>query len=188
MKRIEGGDPARGEGPAAPASIRVLGRQQLRYRLGSDWIYDSRGTPPFVREDYGGDVAHIIGLDRANHWQLGQQLHYDQSRANATRTGLWLARLGYQRRLRPGHATDTLSQMRLTLLGGAATDTRNGFRDNGLAYGVDAAAILFAGFGAQYTGLDWGLAIGAIAAPLFQWLAIKSNRQRLESILKPAAK
>jgi hypothetical protein len=121
-----------------------LGNQQIRYRLGSDWIYDSRGTPPFVREDYGGDVAHVIGLDQANHWQLGQQLHYDQSRANATRTGLWLARLGYQRRLRPGHALDSLSQMRLTVLGGVATDTRNGFRDNGLAYGLDAAAILFA--------------------------------------------
>jgi hypothetical protein len=123
----------------------LLGRrQQLRYRLGSEWIYDSRGTPPFVREDYSGDVAHIYALDKANHWQLGQQLHYDQSRANATRTGLWLGRLGYQRRLRPGHAVDSLSQLRLTVLGGLATDTRNGYKDSGLAYGVDLATLWFA--------------------------------------------
>ena len=122
----------------------VLGRQQLRYRLGSDWIYDSRGEPPFVREDYGADLAHIYALDRAQHWQVGQQVHYDQSRANATRTGLWLGRLGYQRRLRPAHATDSLSQLRLTVLGGLATDTRNGFSDTGLAYGLDAAAMFFA--------------------------------------------
>jgi hypothetical protein len=119
-------------------------RQQIRYRFGSDWIYDSRGTPPFVREDYGGDVAHLISLGQGGHWQVGQQIHYDQSRANATRTGLWLGRLGYQRRLRPGHPADSLSQLRVTLLGGAATDTRNGFKDDGYAFGADAAAILFA--------------------------------------------
>lgn len=118
-------------------------RQQIRYRFGSDWIYDSRGTPPFVREDYSGDVAHLIRLGRNGYWQAGQQIHYDQSRANATRTGLWLGRLSYQRRLRPGHPADTLSQMRVTLLGGGATDTRNGFQDDGFAYGFDAAALLF---------------------------------------------
>ena len=124
--------------------LRLGPRQQLRYRVGTDMIYDSRGTPPFVREDYGTDVAHVFTLDAANHWQLGQQLHYDQSRANATRTGLWLGRLGYQRRLRPGHPTDSLSQVRLTGLGGLATDRRNGRDDAGFAYGFDAAAILFA--------------------------------------------
>ena len=124
--------------------LRLGPRQQLRYRVGTDMIYDSRGTPPFVREDYGTDVAHVFTLDAANHWQLGQQLHYDQSRANATRTGLWLGRLGYQRRLRPGHPTDSLSQVRLTGLGGLATDRRNGRDDAGFAYGFDAAAIFFA--------------------------------------------
>ncbi len=118
-------------------------RQQLRYRVGTDMIYDSRGTPAFVREDYGADVAQVFTLDEANHWQLGQQLHYDQSRANATRTGLWLGRLGYQRRLRPTSPTDSLSQMRLTVLGGLATDRRNGRDDAGFAYGFDAAALLF---------------------------------------------
>ena len=118
--------------------------QQVRYRVGTDMIYDSRGTPPFVREDYGADVAHVFTLGAAQHWQLGQQLHYDQSRANATRTGLWLGRLGYHTRLRPGNATDTLSQMRLTVLGGLATDHRNGRSDAGAAYGFDAAAIYFA--------------------------------------------
>jgi len=118
-------------------------RQQLRYRVGSDWIYDSRGTPPFVRQDYGADVAHVFTLDAAQHWQLGQQLHYDQSRANATRTGLWLGRLGYQRRLRPGSSLDTLSQLHLTALGGLATDHRNGRSDAGVAYGFDAAALYF---------------------------------------------
>ena len=42
-------------------------RQQLRYRLGTDMIYDSRGVPPCVREDYGADVAHVFTLDAANH-------------------------------------------------------------------------------------------------------------------------
>ncbi len=124
--------------------LRLGPRQQLRYRVGTDMVYDSRGTPPFVREDYGADVAHVFALDAANHWQLGQQAHYDQSRANATRTGLWLGRLGYQRRLRPGHPTDSLSQLRLTGLGGLATDRRNGRDDAGFAYGFDAAAIFFA--------------------------------------------
>jgi len=124
--------------------LRLGARQQLRYRAGTDWIYDSRGTPPFVREDYGADLAHIYTLDAAQHWQVGQQLHYDQSRANATRTGLWLGRLGYARRLRPGSALDSVSQLRLTVLGGLATDRRNGREDAGLALGFDAAALLFA--------------------------------------------
>ncbi|MDO7850293.1 hypothetical protein [Hymenobacter convexus] len=123
--------------------LRLGPRQQLRYRVGSDWIYDSRGTPPFVRQDYGADVAHVFTLDAANHWQVGQQLHYDQSRANSTRTGLWLGRVGYQRRLRPGSPLDTLSQLHLTALGGLATDRRNGRDDAGVAYGFDAAAIYF---------------------------------------------
>ena len=124
--------------------LRLGRRQQLRYRVGTDMIYDSRGTPPFVREDYGADVAQVFTLDAANHWQLGQQVHYDQSRANATRTGLWLGRLGYQRRLRPGNPTDSLSQVHLTVLGGLATDRRNGRDDAGLAVGFDAAALYFA--------------------------------------------
>ena len=123
--------------------LRLGPRQQLRYRVGTEWVYDSRGQPPFVREDYGADLAHIIGLGTNQHWQVGQQLHYDQSRANNTRTGLWLGRVGYQRRLRPGLATDSLSQLRLTVLGGLATDRRNGRQDAGLAYGFDAAAIYF---------------------------------------------
>ncbi len=124
--------------------LRLGPRQQLRYRLGTDMIYDARGTPPLVREDYGADVAQVFALGAAGHWQLGQQLHYDQSRANATRTGLWLGRLGYAARLRPGHATDSLSQLRITVLGGLATDHRNGRSDAGFAYGFDAAAIFFA--------------------------------------------
>ena len=123
--------------------LRLGPRQQLRYRVGTDMIYDSRGTPPFVREDYGADVADVFTLDAANHWQLGQQAHYDQSRANATRTGLWLGRLGYQRRLRTASPADTLSQMRLTVLGGLATDRRNGREDAGFAFGFDAAALYF---------------------------------------------
>ena len=115
-------------------------RQQIRYRMGSDWIYDNRGTPPFVREDYGADISHVIALDKNNRWLAGQQIHYDQSRANATRTGLWLARLGYQRPLR---ANDSLSFLRLTALGGLATDTRNGHHDAGFAYGMDAVAVFF---------------------------------------------
>ena len=117
-------------------------RQLLRYRLGSEWIYDDRGTPPFIREDYAADVAHLYLLDAAGHWQVGQQLHYDQSRANATRTGLWLGRLGYQHLLRSAH--DSLSQFRLTGLVGLATDTRNGHQDSGFAYGLDAAMLFFA--------------------------------------------
>lgn len=124
--------------------LRLGPRQQLRYRLGTDMIYDTRGTPPFVREDYAADLAQVFTLDAAGRWQLGQQLHYDQSRANATRTGLWLGRLGYQRRLRPGQPADSLSQLRLTVLGGLATDRRNGRDDAGLAYGFDAAALFFA--------------------------------------------
>ena len=123
--------------------LRLGPRQQLRYRVGTDMVYDSRGTPPFVREDYGADLAHVITLDAADHWQVGQQLHYDQSRANATRTGLWLGRLGYRRRLHAASPTDSLSQMQLTVLGGLATDRRNGRQDAGLAFGFDAAALYF---------------------------------------------
>ena len=123
--------------------LRLGPRQQLRYRVGTDMVYDTRGTPPFVREDYGADVAQVFTLDAANHWQLGQQVHYDQSRANATRTGLWLGRLGYQHRLRPGAAPDSLSQLSVTVLGGLATDRRNGRSDAGLAVGFDAAALYF---------------------------------------------
>ena len=129
---------------SARGHLRLGPRQQLRYQVGSDWIYDARGEPPFVREDYGADLAHIYALGLAGRWHVGQQVHYDQSRANATRTGLWLGRLGYQRRLRPGYATDSLSQLRLTVLGGMATDSRNGFHDTGLAYGLDAATMVFA--------------------------------------------
>ena len=119
----------------------VLGpRQQLRYRLGSEWIYDNRGTPPFVREDYAADLAYVYALVPDGRWQLGQQLHYDQSRANATRTGLWLGRLGYQRPLRP---RDSLSVLRVVGLAGLATDARNGRRDAGFAYGFDALVLLF---------------------------------------------
>ena len=123
--------------------LRLGPRQQLRYRVGTDMVYDSRGTPPFVREDYGADVAHVFTLDAADHWQLGQQVHYDQSRANATRTGLWLGRLGYRRRLRAASPTDSLSQMQVTVLGGLATDRRNGREDAGFAYGFDVAALYF---------------------------------------------
>lgn len=125
----------------ARGQLALGARQLLRYRLGSEWIYDDRGTPPFIREDYAADIAHIYLLDAAGHWQIGQQLHYDQSRANATRTGLWQGRLGYQHLLHPKH--DSLSQFRLTALAGLATDTRNGRHDSGLAYGLDAAVIFF---------------------------------------------
>ena len=42
--------------------LRLGPRQQLRYRVGTDWVYDSRGLPPFVREDYGADLAHVFSL------------------------------------------------------------------------------------------------------------------------------
>ena len=119
------------------------GRQQIRYRLSTDWIYDSRGQPPFVRQDYRADLAHVRTLDRAGHWQVGQQLHFDQSRANDTRTGAWLGRLGYEARLRPGLAADSLSRFRVVGLAGLASDTRNGHHDLGLTYGLDAAALLY---------------------------------------------
>lgn len=121
------------------------GRQQLRYRLLSDLIYDTRGEPPFVREDYRADLAHAAAVGRAGGpWRVGAQLHYDQSRANATRTGVGLARLGYERPLRwPGQGRDSLSGLRLTVLGGLASDQRNGRRDAGLAYGFDALAVLY---------------------------------------------
>lgn len=52
--------------------LRLGPRQQLRYRVGTDMIYDSRGTSSFVREDYGADVAHVFTPDAAKYWQLGQ--------------------------------------------------------------------------------------------------------------------
>jgi hypothetical protein len=119
-------------------------RQWLRYRLGNDWIYDSRGQPPFVRQDYRAEVAHVFFLGQSGHWQLGQQLHFDQSRTNDTRTGSWLGRLGYEARLRPSSPGDSLSRFRVTGLVGLADDSRNGHHDSGLAYGFDAAALFYA--------------------------------------------
>ncbi len=133
----------------ARGHLALGGRQQIRYRLGSEWIYDDRGTPPFVREDYGADLAYVYALVPDGRWQLGQQLHYDQSRANATRTGLWLGRLGYQRPLRPA---DARSVLRLVGLAGLATDARNGRRDAGFAYGFDALALWYRGGGAGAGG------------------------------------
>ncbi len=62
-----------------------LGRRHtLLYRARTDWVLDSRGRPPFVREDYRADMLHLIGLGR--HWQVGQQAIYDYSHANHIRT------------------------------------------------------------------------------------------------------
>lgn len=118
-------------------------RQLLRFRVGTDWIYDSRGQPPFVREDYRLDLAHVLAIDQARHWHIGQQIHFDQSRTNETRTGAWLGRLGYEAQLRPGSSTDSLSRFRVTGLVGLADDRRNGRHDHGPAYGLDAAAVLY---------------------------------------------
>ena len=119
------------------------GRQQLRYRVGTDWIYDSRGRPPFVRQDYRADVAHGRRLGAAGRWHLGQQLYLEQSRTNATRTGAWLGRLGYEGRIQTGQPQDSLSRFQVTGLAGLASDTRNGRHDLGPAYGLDAAALLY---------------------------------------------
>ncbi|MCB2379991.1 hypothetical protein LGH70_20520 [Hymenobacter sp. BT635] len=116
-------------------------QQMLHYRLLSDWIYDERGQPPFVREDYGAHVLHTLTLGR--NWQVGQLAHYEQSRANATRTGAWQARLGYQHRLRPATALDTLSVARYVLLGGVAYDARNGRRDTGPTYGLEVTTLIY---------------------------------------------
>ncbi|TGE26517.1 hypothetical protein [Hymenobacter metallicola] len=117
-------------------------RQAIQYRLLSDWIYDDRGQPPFVREDYAANVLHTWSLSRR--WQIGQLLHYEQSRANATRTGAWLARLSYQHRLRPA-AADTLSVARYVGFGGLGYDARNGRRDAGPSYGLEVTTLIYPG-------------------------------------------
>ncbi|GAA3935096.1 hypothetical protein [Hymenobacter algoricola] len=116
-------------------------RQNLRYRLLSEWLYDERGRPPFVREDYLTHVLHTVALGRG--WQAGQLLHYEQSRANATRSGAWLGRLGYQHRLRPQETADTLSVARYVLFGGLGYDARNGRRDLGPSYGLDITTLVY---------------------------------------------
>ncbi|TGE15671.1 hypothetical protein E5J99_11845 [Hymenobacter elongatus] len=122
---------------------RLTPNQSVQYRLFSDWIYDERGQPPFVREDYGANMLHTLRLGRR--WQVGQLLHYEQSRANATRTGAWLARVGYQHRLRPATTLDTLSVARYVLFGGGAYDARNGRRDAGPSYGLDVTTLIYPG-------------------------------------------
>jgi hypothetical protein len=130
---------------AALGTLHLGRRQQLRYRLLSEWIYDSRGQPPFVREDYAADALHTVDLGRRG-WRAGQFVRYEQSRANATRTGLWLARLGYEQalpRLLPSQATDSLSVLRLIGFGGVVQDVRNGRQDTGPAYGFDFSTLAF---------------------------------------------
>ena len=122
-------------------SYRASARQQVRYRLLSDWIYDDRGHPPFVREDYLAHVLHTVALGQG--WEAGQLLHYEQSRANATRSGSWLARLGYQHRLRARNPADTLSTARYVLFGGLGYDARNGRRDLGPAYGLEVTTLVY---------------------------------------------
>ncbi|GAA4379209.1 hypothetical protein [Hymenobacter koreensis] len=114
-------------------------RQQLRYRFLSEWVYDTRGRPPFVREDYHGDLLHTLRLNRA--WHLGQQVRYDENRANRIRTATWLGRVGWQNRLRPTNAADTVSSVQALLLGGLAHDMRNGIQDLGLSYGGALIAV-----------------------------------------------
>lgn len=124
--------------------LRLSPRQQLRYRLLSEWIYDSRGEPPFVREDYAADALHTVALGGG--WRTGQFVRYEQSRANATRTGLWLARLGYEHGLpsfSAGAAPDTLSVVRYVGFGGVVQDARNGRQDTGPAYGLDLSTLVF---------------------------------------------
>ncbi|UOQ54259.1 hypothetical protein [Hymenobacter cellulosivorans] len=94
-----------------------------------------------MREDYGAHLLHTVAVGR--HWQVGQLLHYEQSRANATRTGAWLARLGYEHRLRLAPALDTLSTARYVLFGGGASDARNGRRDLGPSYGLEVTTLIY---------------------------------------------
>ncbi|GAB3827327.1 TonB-dependent receptor [Hymenobacter jeollabukensis] len=115
-------------------------RQTLLYRARTDWVLDSRGRPPFVREDYRADALHLIGLGR--HWQVGQQVVYDYSHANHIRTVTWLGRAGGQWRLRPRSAPDSLSQLRVALLGGLTHDMRNGRQDLGPTYGAELTAVV----------------------------------------------
>ncbi|RYU78404.1 hypothetical protein [Hymenobacter persicinus] len=120
---------------------RVTPNQNLSYRLLSEWLYDERGRPSFVREDYLTHMLHTLRLGRG--WQVGQLLHYEQSRANATRSGAWLARLGYQHRLRPLGAADTLSTARYVLFGGLGYDARNGRQDLGPSYGLEVTTLVY---------------------------------------------
>jgi hypothetical protein len=122
--------------------LRLSARQQLRYRLQSEWIYDSRGEPPFVREDYAADALHTLDIGQG--WRIGQFVRYEQSRANATRTGMWLGRLGYEHGLLGFRPNDSLSVVRYVGFAGAVQDARNGRRDMGLAYGLDFSTLLFA--------------------------------------------
>ncbi|RTQ47579.1 hypothetical protein EJV47_19380 [Hymenobacter gummosus] len=118
-----------------------LGRRQtVRYRLLTDWVLDSRGRPPFVREDYRGDLLHLIGVGQ--HWQVGQQVVYDYSHANHIRTVTWLGRVGWQQRLRPASSLDSISALRVALLGGLTHDMRNQRDDLGPTYGVELTALL----------------------------------------------
>lgn len=121
--------------------LHLSSRQQLRYRLQSEWIYDSRGEPPFVREDYAADALHTVDIGRG--WRAGQFVRYEQSRANATRTGLWLGRLGYEHGLASIRPNDSLSVVRYVGFAGAVQDARNGRRDTGLAYGLDFSTLVF---------------------------------------------
>ena len=121
--------------------LHLSNRQQLRYRLQSEWIYDSRGEPPFVREDYAADALHTFDVGQG--WRVGQFVRYEQSRANATRTGLWLGRLGYEHGLARFRPNDSLSVVRYVGFAGAVQDARNGRRDIGLAYGLDFSTLVF---------------------------------------------
>lgn len=115
-------------------------RQTLLYRGRTDWVLDSRGRPPFVREDYRGDLLHLITLGR--HLGVGQQAIYDYSHANNIRTVTWLGRLGWQQRLRPRSAQDSLSYLRLAVFGGLTHDMRNGREDLGPTYGAELLALV----------------------------------------------
>ncbi|MBO0359530.1 hypothetical protein J0X19_16340 [Hymenobacter sp. BT186] len=125
----------------ALGNLRLSGRQHLRYRLQSEWIYDSRGEPPFVREDYAADALHTVDLGGG--WRTGQFARYEQSRANATRTGLWLGRLGYEHGLAGIRPLDSLSVVRYVGFGGVVQDARNGRQDTGVAYGLDFSTLVF---------------------------------------------
>ncbi|GAA4003597.1 hypothetical protein GCM10022408_13990 [Hymenobacter fastidiosus] len=122
-------------------STRLTTRQNLRYRLLSEWLYDERGRPSFVREDYLTHLVHTAALGQG--WQAGQVVHYEQSRANATRSGAWLARMGYQHRLRALSGVDTLSVARYLIFGGLGYDARNGRQDRGPSYGLEVTTLVY---------------------------------------------
>ena len=115
-------------------------RQTLQYRGRTDWVLDSRGRPPFVREDYRGDLLHLVSLGR--HFGAGQQAIYDYSHANHIRTVTWLGRLGWQQRLRPRSTLDSLSYLRLAVFGGLTQDMRNQRQDLGPTYGAELLALV----------------------------------------------